>query len=81
MVGVGEGRKDALFAVLGGVTGALVFTLLFNSVVAPLMKLTDFGKVTVASTLHVSPLLTALAIGAIFLAVVAMLPSEVKKAH
>ena len=37
IVGLGEGRKDALLAVVRGVFGALVFTLVYDSLLAPLV--------------------------------------------
>ena len=45
VVGVGEGRRDAIVAVVGGVAGALVFTLLYNVLLEPVIKPMDLGKV------------------------------------
>jgi predicted membrane protein len=75
VVGVGEGRKDAWFAVLGGVVGALVFTLAYNLLYDPLIKPLDLGKIRVQDVLHLSPLTTAVLIGGIMLAAVAVLPT------
>jgi uncharacterized membrane protein YedE/YeeE len=79
VVGVGEGRKDAWFALLGGVIGALVFTLVYELAVAPIVKMADLGKVTVAGALNISPVLVAASIAVVFLAAVALLPTDVKK--
>ncbi|MDQ8154358.1 MAG: YeeE/YedE thiosulfate transporter family protein [Gemmatimonadota bacterium] len=79
VVGAGEGRKDALVALLGGVVGALVFTLVFSSVIAPINKLMDYGKLTLDQVLGLPAVGVALGLGAIFLGIVYMLPTVVKK--
>lgn len=79
VVGAGEGRKDALVALLGGVVGALVFTLVFSSVIAPINKLMDLGKLTLDQVLGLPAVGVALGLGAIFLGIVYMLPTVVKK--
>ena len=79
VVGAGEGRKDALWAILGGVVGALIFTLVFSSVIAPINKLMDYGKVTLDQVLHLPAVGVAIGLGAIFLGIVYMLPTDVKK--
>lgn len=76
VVGAGEGRKDALWAFFGGVVGALVFTLVYTTVVAPMNKLMDLGKITLADVLHVPPVAMAVVLGALFIAVVMMLPTD-----
>jgi hypothetical protein len=75
VVGVGEGRKDAWFAVLGGVVGALDFTLAYNLLYEPLIKPLDLGKIRLQDVIHLSPLATAVLIGGIMLAAVAVLPT------
>jgi uncharacterized membrane protein YedE/YeeE len=79
VVGAGEGRKDALMTLLGGVVGALVFTLLFTSVIAPMNKLLDYGKLTLDQLFGLPPVGVAIGLGVIFLGIVYMLPTEVKK--
>lgn len=79
VVGAGEGRKDALFALLGGVVGAFFFTIMFSSVVAPMNKLMDYGKITLDQVLGLPALGVAVGLGAIFLGIVYLLPTEVKK--
>ena len=76
VVGAGEGRKDALWALVGGVVGALVFTLVFTTVVAPINKLADYGKLTLADVLHLPGVVVALALGLVFIGIVAWLPTE-----
>jgi uncharacterized membrane protein YedE/YeeE len=79
VVGAGEGRRDALWALLGGVVGALVFTLVYAALIAPLNKLMDYGKITLADVLHVPAVGAALGLGVLFLGVVYMLPTVLRK--
>ena len=76
VVGIGERRKDALFALFGGVVGALLFTLVYRLIETPLIKPLSYGKVTIPSLLHVSPVVVAVAVAALFLTAVALLPTE-----
>ncbi len=76
VVGIGEGRRDALAALLGGITGALVFTLVFTLIQGPLIKPLDYGKITLASVLHLPPLLVAALLAAVLLAAAMLLPTE-----
>jgi uncharacterized membrane protein YedE/YeeE len=80
VVGIGEGRRDAWFALLGGIVGTFVFTLVYESLIAPLVKVMDFGKITVQDLLHVPAIVPALVIGTLFLVVVKLLPTQVKRA-
>lgn len=80
VVGIGEGRRDAWFALAGGIVGALVFTLVYTSAIQPIVKLMDFGKITVQDVLHVPAIVPALIIGTLFLVVVKVLPTQIKKA-
>jgi uncharacterized protein len=76
VVGLGEGRKDALWALVGGIFGALVFTLVYDALLAPVVKLLDLGKLTLAGALHLPALLVAALLGAVVLAAVTWLPTE-----
>lgn len=80
VVGIGEGRRDAWFALAGGIVGALVFTLVYTAAIQPIVQMLDFGKITVQGLLHVPAILPAVVIGVLFLVVVAKLPTQVKKA-
>ncbi len=79
VVGIGEGRKDAIVAVLGGVVGALVFTLVYTTLVDPIVKVANFGKITLADVTGINPFVMALIVGAIFVAVIRFLPTDIKK--
>jgi len=80
VVAIGEGRRDAWFALGGGVAGALVFTLVYKSAIQPIVELMDFGKITVQSALDIPAIIPALVIGTLFLVVVKVLPTHIKKA-
>lgn len=79
VVGAGEGRKDALWSIGGGIVGALIFTLVFDALITPLVKMADYGKITLADVLHLPAVGVALGLGALFLGIVYVLPTEVKK--
>ena len=76
VVGVGEGRRDAWAALLGGIVGALVFTLVYDAIAGALIKPMDYGKITLASVLHASPLAVAIGLAAVFLTAVTLMPTE-----
>ena len=75
VVGAAEGRKDALFAIAGGVMGALVFTLAYAALEPVFVKQWNFGKVTLASVLNVPPPLVAAAMAIILIALVRYIPT------
>ena len=79
VVGIGEGRKDAIVAILGGVVGALVFTLVYTTLIAPIVKMADLGKITLPGVLHLPPFVVAMLVGAVFIAAIRLLPTQVKK--
>lgn len=78
-VGIGEGRRDAIVAILGGLVGALVFTLVYTTLIDPIVKLANFGKITLADLVHLPTFVVALIVGGIFIAAVRFLPTDVKK--
>jgi uncharacterized protein len=80
VVAIGEGRKDAWFALGGGVVGALAFTLVYTTVIEPIIELMDYGKITVQDLVNLPAIVPALVIGALFLVVVKVLPTYVKQA-
>lgn len=75
VVGIGEGRKDAWFSIAGGVTGALVFTLMYNLIFESLIKPLDLGKIRLQDVVHLSPFAMAVLVAGVMLAVVAILPT------
>jgi uncharacterized membrane protein YedE/YeeE len=81
VVGLGEGRRDALAALLGGVTGALVFTLVYTLIEGTLIKPMNYGKITLASVLHLPAVVVAVGLAAVFLTAVTMMPTERRHAR
>ncbi|HEX6558363.1 MAG TPA: YeeE/YedE thiosulfate transporter family protein [Longimicrobiales bacterium] len=75
VVGVGEGRRDAWAAVIGGVVGAVAFTAVYTLLERLLIKPMNYGKVTLPQLLHMPPLLIAVIVGVLFLTVVTLLPT------
>ena len=75
VVGIAEGRKDGWVALLGGVFGALAFTLVYTLIEAPLIKPMSYGKITWADVLHVPTIVAAVMLGVILLAAVRLLPT------
>lgn len=76
VVGLAEGRRDAGIALLGGVVGALGFTLVYRVIEAPLIQPMAYGRITWADVLHLPPLVVALAMAALLLAIVRFLPTR-----
>lgn len=76
VVGAAEGRKDAVVTLLGGLAGALVFTLAFPTLDRLFIQPLDMGSVTLADLAHAPALWVALGLSALLLAVVAFLPTR-----
>jgi uncharacterized protein len=76
VVGIGERRKDAWFALFGGITGALLFTLVYSAIESWLMKPLSFGKITLADVFHAPAVVVAIGLAAVLLAAVTVLPTE-----
>ena len=72
VVGASEGKKDAIFTVLGALTGAFLFSLAFPWVEAALIEPANYGSVTLESMLGINgiwiaiPFSAALLFGAFF---------------
>lgn len=79
VVGVGEGRRDAWFAILGGVVGALGYSLAFSALEGVLITPMNYGKVTLQDAVHLPSLVVAVAMAALMLFIVWKLPTEVRK--
>jgi uncharacterized protein len=75
VVGVGEGRRDALMTLLGGITGALLFTLVYTLIEGSLIKPLNYGKITLADLLHVPAMAAAVGLAAVFLTAVTLMPT------
>jgi hypothetical protein len=78
VVGIGEGRRDAIAALLGGIVGALVFTLVYSGLIAPIVAMTDFGRITLADLIPAPLFVIALVVGLGFIAVISWLPTEIR---
>lgn len=78
VVGAAEGRRDALFALLGGMAGALVYTLVYPALKSTLLARGDFGKVTLASSLGIPALVGALALAAVLIAIISYIPTVIR---
>lgn len=75
VVGAGEGRRDALFALGGGVVGALMFTLLYRVIEPVLIRPYNYGKVTLADLVQRPAIGVALALALVILAFVMFVPT------
>ncbi len=73
LVGLGGGVRDGLLTVLGGLTGALVFILVYPAIEPVLMQPMDLGKVTLHEVLGVPYLAAALVMAALFAGIIAWL--------
>lgn len=80
VVGAAEGRKDAIFTILGGVVGAGAFTAAYPVIEAALIKPLDFGKLTLADLLHAPAAAVAVGLALVLLAVVTLVPTRPKRA-
>ena len=76
VVGLAEGRKDAVVTVVGGVVGALAFTVAYPMLEDALIKPLAMGSITLASVLHSRPLVVACILAAAILATIAWLPTR-----
>lgn len=76
VVGIGERRKDALAALLGGVVGALGFTLVYRALEGAFIKPLSFGRITLSGALHVPAVWTAIGLAAALLTAVTLIPTE-----
>ena len=75
VVGLGEGRRDALMTLLGGIAGALLFTLVYTLIEGSLIKPLNYGKITLADLLHVPAMAAAVGLAAVFLTAVTLMPT------
>lgn len=73
IVGAGEGRRDALLTVLGGIAGALTYTVVYPVVSAAVITPYNQGPLTLAGTLHLPPLAVAAGLAAVMVAAVGVM--------
>ena len=76
VVGSAEGRRDAWVALLGGVVGALAFTLMYRMIETPLIKPLAYGRITWADVFHVPALRVSVTMAALILLTVRILPTR-----
>jgi uncharacterized membrane protein YedE/YeeE len=76
VVGVAEGRRDALVALLGGIIGAALFTIVYSMIDGWLITPLSYGKITLATVLHLPPVVVAIALAALFLTAVSIMPTH-----
>jgi uncharacterized membrane protein YedE/YeeE len=76
VVGLAEGRKDAFVTLLGGISGALLFTVVYTRIENALIKPLSYGKITLADVLHLPAVVVAIALAAVLLTVVSLLPTN-----
>lgn len=80
VVGIAEGRKDGLVALLGGVVGAGAFSAVYTLIEAPLIRPLSYGKITWADVFGAPPVLVAIVLGVVMLAAVRLMPTIRKRA-
>ncbi|RLA45390.1 MAG: hypothetical protein DRR06_07420 [Gammaproteobacteria bacterium] len=64
VVGASEGKKDAMFTLLGGLVGALLFSMAYPYIEKGLIQNANFGSITLESVLGVSGIYLAMAMSA-----------------
>ncbi len=76
VVGCGEGRKDAFVTVVGGLTGSLAFTLVYTVLEPLLIRPLDYGKIRLSDVLHLPAFSVAVALAAVLLVIVTIVPTS-----
>lgn len=79
VVGAGEGRRDALFALGGGIAGALLFTLVYRIVEPVLIAPNNLGRITLADLFGTPAVVIAFILAVVILAFVLFVPTTRKK--
>jgi hypothetical protein len=69
VVGSSEGKKDAMFTVLGAFVGAFVFSLTFPYIESGLIAKANFGKITFESLLGINGIYLAIPFSLALLAI------------
>lgn len=60
VVGTSEGKKDAMFTLLGALTGAFIFSLVYPGLEAVLIQNANFGAITLVNIFGVSGIYLAI---------------------
>tara|TARA_B110000503_G_scaffold107128_1_gene160077 strand:+ start:450 stop:977 length:528 start_codon:yes stop_codon:yes gene_type:complete len=67
VVGSAEGKGDAIFTLIGGLVGVMIFALAFPYLESALIEPLNFGKVTLESLLGISGIYIAIPFSALLL--------------
>jgi len=67
VVGTSEGKKDALFTLLGAFVGAYLFALVYPSIESSLIEKANFGKVTLENLVGIPGIVLAIGLSVILL--------------
>ncbi|MEY3017210.1 MAG: hypothetical protein RL336_345 [Pseudomonadota bacterium] len=68
VVGASEGKLDAIFTVIGGLVGALLFSFAYPALEEAVLKPLDFGKITLVDMTGVSGIWIAIPMSAALIA-------------
>ena len=64
VVAAGEGKTDAIVTILGGLTGAMIYALVYPFI-GGLIDITNYGEVTVASAFGIAGIWIAIPFSAV----------------
>lgn len=70
LVAIGAGMRDGIYALLGGLAGALAYALVFPGIKDFILKPMNLGKMTLPRALGTDPTVTGVVFGLVLLAVV-----------
>ena len=75
VVGAGDGRRDALFVIAGGLVGAVAFTFAYPAMKSAFITPWNLGAVTLPSVLGLPSLVVAGVVAVMFIGIVIVLPT------
>ncbi len=67
VVGASEGKKDAIFTVLGAFTGAFLFALVYPVIESSMIEKANYGKITLENVVGIPGIWLAIALSLILL--------------
>lgn len=67
VVGTSEGKKDAMFTLLGALVGAFLFSLVFPAIETTLIENANFGQITLESLIGINGIYLAIPFSAMLL--------------